>query len=60
MPLWWDDPSGLHPTCRRDVAGLTDAEQGRLEDAMAERLGAHPVGPVQPVALVTWRRTGRR
>jgi len=60
MPLWWDDPSGLHPTCwRRDVAGLADADQGRLEDALAERLGAHPVDPVPSVSPGTWRRTGK-
>ncbi len=54
MPLYRDDPSGLHPGCR-ETAPLTDTEHDRLTAALGDLLGAVPVAPVQ---IGTWRVSG--
>jgi len=54
MPLWTDDPSGLHPNCTPG-APFTDSEHRHLVTALAEQLGATPV---QPAEIGRWRRSG--
>lgn len=54
MPLYRDDPSGLHPGCRT-AEPLSDTEHDRLVAALTDRLGATPV---QPVEIGRWRASG--
>jgi len=56
MPLAVDAPDRVHPGCQPAEPDLTDAEHVELVALLVRTLGAHSP---DPMALGTWRRTGR-